>query len=390
MTDDRTANLDLPLPSPANLLQDDVPRLRQALQAIDSAWTDKADLVSGKIPTAQLPSYVDDVLEFDSLAAFPADGENGKIYVDLATDKTYRWSGSTYVVLSDFELLPATAARLGGVKIGFGLVVDSAGVVGIEPGALQPPLFEEVRETPTTLAGYGITDAVPKSGGTMTGPLVVPSGATGTQAINASGVDTKIANKADKGTTLAAYGITNAVPTTGGRFTGGVQFPHTQRIGYPGDPGGLKIGGVSNDSCGMTFHRSSYAINFGLDSDNVIRLGGWSQGDNAYRISIDAAGNFAAAGNVTAYSDRRLKKDLKKIEGALDKIKQLNGYTFTRKDTGERQTGLVAQELRDVLPEAVQDVLGTLTVAYGNLAGLFAEAIKELDGKIEELKARGV
>lgn len=53
-----------------------------------------------RIPSAQLPSYVDDVLEYASLAAFPATGENGKIYTALDTNKIYRWSGSTYIEIS--------------------------------------------------------------------------------------------------------------------------------------------------------------------------------------------------------------------------------------------------------------------------------------------------
>lgn len=52
---------------------------------------------SGKVPASQLPSFVDDVLEYASYSQFPATGEAGKIYVDKATNKTYRWSGSTYV-----------------------------------------------------------------------------------------------------------------------------------------------------------------------------------------------------------------------------------------------------------------------------------------------------
>lgn len=55
---------------------------------------------SGKVPAAQLPSYVDDVLEFANLAAFPVMGESGKIYVAIDTGFTYRWSGSQYVVIS--------------------------------------------------------------------------------------------------------------------------------------------------------------------------------------------------------------------------------------------------------------------------------------------------
>jgi hypothetical protein len=55
---------------------------------------------SGKVPPSQLPSYVDDVLEYDSLAVFPAIGEGSKIYVDKTTNKVYRWSGSTYVYIT--------------------------------------------------------------------------------------------------------------------------------------------------------------------------------------------------------------------------------------------------------------------------------------------------
>lgn len=57
----------------------------------------KADLVDGKVPAAQLPSYVDDVIEFNSKNEFPRPGDNGKIYVANDVNKTYRWSGSDYV-----------------------------------------------------------------------------------------------------------------------------------------------------------------------------------------------------------------------------------------------------------------------------------------------------
>jgi hypothetical protein len=61
----------------------------------------KADLVGGKVPSSQLPSYVDDVVEVANYAALPATGETGKIYVILDTNKIYRWSGSVYVEIAD-------------------------------------------------------------------------------------------------------------------------------------------------------------------------------------------------------------------------------------------------------------------------------------------------
>ena len=62
----------------------------------------------GKVPSSQLPSYVDDVLEYANLSSFPTSGQSGKIYVALDTNKTYRWGGTTYVVISDTLALGET------------------------------------------------------------------------------------------------------------------------------------------------------------------------------------------------------------------------------------------------------------------------------------------
>ena len=62
-----------------------------------AALAGKADLVGGIIPSYQLPSYVDDVLEYSSISVFPTTGETGKIYVDVTTNLSYRWSGTQYV-----------------------------------------------------------------------------------------------------------------------------------------------------------------------------------------------------------------------------------------------------------------------------------------------------
>lgn len=64
----------------------------------------KADLVGGKVPQSQLPSYVDDVLEFAAFANFPSTGEEGKIYVAKDTNKMYRWSGTQYVQVGGSDI----------------------------------------------------------------------------------------------------------------------------------------------------------------------------------------------------------------------------------------------------------------------------------------------
>ncbi len=65
---------------------------------------------NGKVPSSQLPSYVDDVLTFSAYSSFPTAGEDGKIYIDAATNKTYRWSGSAYVEISPSLALGETSS----------------------------------------------------------------------------------------------------------------------------------------------------------------------------------------------------------------------------------------------------------------------------------------
>ncbi len=78
---------------------------------INNAIASKADLdTNGKVPSSQLPSYVDDVLEYSVKSNFPSTGESGKIYVDTATNLTYRWSGSAYVEISPTLALGETSS----------------------------------------------------------------------------------------------------------------------------------------------------------------------------------------------------------------------------------------------------------------------------------------
>jgi len=81
------------------------------IQHIGTALDSKADLDSdGKVLSSQLPSYVDDVLEYDTLDEFPEEGESGKIYVALDTNLTYRWSGTTYIEISPSLALGETSS----------------------------------------------------------------------------------------------------------------------------------------------------------------------------------------------------------------------------------------------------------------------------------------
>lgn len=97
--------------------------------------------------------------------------------------------------------------------------------------------------------------------------------------------------------------------------------------------------------------------------------------------------------NVVSVSDSNLKTDLVPIGGALDKLATLRGYTYQRRGAALREAGLLAQDLVQVLPEAVRTIAtdetasgSAMTIAYGNLAGLFVEAIKELRAEVRDLR----
>lgn len=101
--------------------------------------------------------------------------------------------------------------------------------------------------------------------------------------------------------------------------------------------------------------------------------------------NLTVTGQIIANGDITAFSDAKLKSNVEYIENALDKVLLINGYTFDM--NGRRGTGVIAQELRDVLPEAIHESCdGTLAVAYGNVIGLLINAIHEQQWQINELR----
>ena len=110
--------------------------------------------------------------------------------------------------------------------------------------------------------------------------------------------------------------------------------------------------------------------------------------------SITRNGNIVTVGDITAFgtvSDRNRKENIVKIENALDKVSQISGYTFNYIGDDTPMTGVIAQELEEVLPEVVYEtasVDGTQSkaVRHGNIVGLLIESIKELKAEIEELK----
>jgi hypothetical protein len=105
--------------------------------------------------------------------------------------------------------------------------------------------------------------------------------------------------------------------------------------------------------------------------------------------SLNVAGSIVAAGNVTAYSDIRVKDNVENITDAIGKLNQIRGVTYTRTDLDDKErkyAGVIAQEIEQVLPEAVFDNGKVKAVDYNATIALLIEAVKEQQGQINELK----
>ena len=127
-----------------------------------------------------------------------------------------------------------------------------------------------------------------------------------------------------------------------------------------------------------------------------------ADGDGAVGMYIDNSQDAHFDGNVVAYSttisDRRLKSQITPISSALNKVDQINGVTFVRDHNGEKAAGVIAQEIMEVLPEAVKSQALPLqtgnhdekyyVVEYDAVTGLLVEAVKELKARVEALESK--
>lgn len=137
-----------------------------------------ASAIIGTIAAANLPSYVDDVLEYDKKENFPATGESGKVYIDISTNKTYRWGGTTYVVIATDLALGETASTAyrgdkGKVaydhasKKGSAFASNLYKITTNDQGHVTAAVAASASDIP------GLSDKVSKTGDTITGNLTV-------------------------------------------------------------------------------------------------------------------------------------------------------------------------------------------------------------------------
>lgn len=169
-------------------------RAANAILGVQSELSTKADLVDGKVPANQLPSYVDDVLEYDSVSAFPATGEDGKIYVAKDTNKTYRWGGTQYVEISQSLALGETAetaypgdkGKVAAETAANALMTADSAYTIAGQAMHDTAVHAENKENPHAVTAAQV-GALPLEGGTLTGDLTVQGSVDGGGAIEAYG-----------------------------------------------------------------------------------------------------------------------------------------------------------------------------------------------------------
>ena len=132
---------------------------------------------------------------------------------------------------------------------------------------------------------------------------------------------------------------------------------------------------------GVSFNGSANIAN---TFNNGVKIAG-----STISMSGSYTGTFTASGDVVAFSDVALKSNISPITEALERVNQIGGYTYNKIGDDHKRTGVLAQEIQEVLPEAVHtNEDGVLGVAYGNLTGLLIEAVKELSSKVKELESK--
>ena len=309
------------------------------------------------------------------------------------------------------------------------------------------PSFATLTGKPTTLAGYGITDSITSSDvtaqidaatpsfSTLTGKPTTVAGYGITDGITATAVTTQVDAEASRANTYTDTAEADAVASAASDATtkanaaqsaassdattkanaaqaaaisavtngAGAAFDTLKEIQdamatdaeLSSAISSVTSSAASTASADATTKADAalaaakvYADNG--DANTTYTAGnGMTLSGTSFLMSGSYTGNFTATGDITAYSDDTLKTNVQLIDGALGRVQAIRGVTFDRISDGSTSTGVIAQELKAVLPEAVHtDANGVHSVAYGNITGLLIEAVKELSDQVNSLKSK--
>ncbi len=254
--------------------------------------------------------------------------------------------------------------------IGNGLIYDTGTALGI---GTETPLNVTTNRTSVTING------------TSTSILSFGSGGVGKAYIF------------NDGTNLETYSAGALIYNTAGTERMRITSDGLVRIGSSTDTRSFQItrnrtAFINAEGVSVAIGSSNAPLEFYSNNVNAINVttGGNvlinTTTDNGEKLYV--SGSIRATGSITANSDARLKKNIERIENALEKVGQISGYTYNTIYDEDRHAGVIAQEIDKVLPEIVNKGNdGLMGVEYGNISALLIESIKDLKQRNEKLEA---
>lgn len=348
-------------------------------------------------------SYYVDVLDFidarldDAATQFPSSGTYQHLplgTISFRSNKWQKWNGASWLDLLNYNnnefydiAIVGTASNIRGVAAAVN------GGTGKSSYTVGDMLYASAVNSLSTLSAVVYGNILLSNGAGAapvwgklnlqdhtTGTLLPAKGGTGVTTISGiiKGNGTNAFSAAVAGTDYAAAVHSHPyLSDTGGTLSGSLTVS-----------GNVSTNSISGTALSITSgaptiwmydtDQADFAMHVNSNLWYVLNQGGGGI------FFMDQSGNVTANGNITAYSDRRLKENIQPITNALEKVCALNGVYFDK--DGKRGLGLIAQDTQKIVPEVVQENKDYLSLAYGNLVGLLVESIKELRAEVETLK----
>lgn len=302
-------------------------------------------------------------------------GTTGFATAPSASNQVLNWNGSAFTWSAGTISGVALGSNLNALTLGSYLTGTSYNGSGAVTAAVDATSANTASKVVARDASGNF------SAGTITATLS-GNASTATSATTATTATTANALNTGNNYQVNSIGVGAAASGTAGRInaTTGVFTPNTTGVST----------GVTVVNGDLTAYRSGGTTGVVYLSSAGTHYLYWD-GTN-YTLN---AGNLVCTGNVTAYSDERLKKDWAKLpDDFLLQLAKIKHGTYTRIDSGDRQAGVSAQQMQAFLPEVVQtDEKGNLTLAYGNAALVaavkLAERVVALEARIAALEAKG-
>ena len=350
----------------------------------DTSASIAADIVASNGDISGLNSYTSSLKSAISVA-----GSDTTILGNLTVQGTQTALDTATLNVADLNILIASGAADSAAANGAGITVGGAdATITYQHTGTKWTMNRQLDLLANGLATSGTVSF--GEGKLELGAVAITATATELNILDGALLTTTELNYVDGVTSAIQTQLDSKAPTASPTFTGTVSGVTATHVG---------LGNVTNESKATMFTNPTFtgtvsgvtATHVGLGTSADVQFDSLGIGTAA----SGTTGEIRATGDITAYysSDERLKENFKTLDGALDKVNQLNGYEFDWKDGIEdvvskkgHDIGVKAQEVQALYPELVHERdNGYLAVDYVKLTAVLLHAVKELSAKVDEL-----